>query len=113
MDVARDLLLVIHLLAMGALFGGALVQLRDSVLVVNSAMLYGILTQVVTGLLLVGVLEGQDEPVNHAKMGVKLAVALVIAVLCWVNRSRERIPGGIFNAILLLTVTNVTVAVLW
>jgi len=81
--------------------------------VVNSAMLYGILTQVVTGLLLVGVLEGQDEPVNHAKMGVKLAVALVIAVLCWVNRSRERIPGGIFNAILLLTVTNVTVAVLW
>lgn len=113
MDLVRNLLLVIHLLAMASLFGGALVQIRDSVQVVNSAMLYGILTQVVTGLLLVGVLEGQDEPVNHAKMGVKLAVALVIALLCWANRSRERVPGGIFNAILLLTVTNVVVAVFW
>jgi hypothetical protein len=104
---------VIHLLGMGALFGGALVQLRDEVVVVNSAMLNGILVQVVTGILLVGVLEGQDEPVNHTKIAVKLAVALIIALLCWANRSRARMPRGIFNAILLLTVGNVAIAVLW
>lgn len=98
---------------MGALFGGALVQIRDQVLVVNSAMLNGIYTQVVTGLLLVGVLEGQGEPVNHAKIGVKLAVALVIALLCWTNRSRERVPRGVFSAILLLTVSDVAIAVFW
>ena len=113
MDHVRDVLLVLHLLGMGALFGGALVQLRDHILVVNSAMLYGALTQVVTGLLLVGVLEGQDEPVAHGKTAVKLAVALVIALLCWANRSRESIPRGIFNAVLLLTVGNVAVAVIW
>lgn len=98
---------------MGALFGGALVQIRDQVLVVNSAMLNGIYTQVVTGLLLVGVLEGQGEPVNHAKIGVKLAVALVIALLCWTNRGRERVPRGVFSAILLLTVSDVAIAVFW
>lgn len=113
MDLVRDVLLVIHLLGMGALFGGALVQLRDHEVVVNSAMLNGALTQVVSGLLLVGVLEGQDESVDHTKLAVKLAVALVVAVLCWANRSRERLPRGIFLAILLLTVTNVVVAVLW
>jgi hypothetical protein len=86
MDFLRDLLLFIHLLGMAALFGGALVQLRDADHVVNSAMLYGALTQVVSGLLLVGVIEGQDDPIDHTKIGVKLGVALVIAVLCWINR---------------------------
>lgn len=113
MDVVRDLLLVLHLLGMSALFGGALVQFRDSERVVNSTMLYGIGTQVVTGLLLVGVLEGQDEPVNHPKTAVKLAVALLVAVLCWANRRRDPVPAGIYYAILLLTVANVTIAVLW
>lgn len=113
MDAVRNVLLVLHLLGMGALFGGALVQIRDAELVVNSAMLSGVVTQVVTGLLLVGVLEGLDEPPDRTKMGVKLAVALVIAVLCWANRSRERLPGGVFIAILLLTISNVAVAVLW
>ncbi len=113
MDLAHKLLLVVHLLGMAALFGGAFVQLRDEVKVVNSAMLYGALTQVVSGLLLVGVIEGQNEPLDHAKVGVKLAVALVVAVLCWVNRAKERIPAGLFNGILLLTVANVVIAVFW
>ncbi|MDX6307752.1 MAG: hypothetical protein QOI06_798 [Nocardioidaceae bacterium] len=113
MDVLRNLLLVVHLLGFAALFGGAIVQLRDEVKVVNSAMLLGALTQVVTGLLLVGVLEGQSAEVNHAKVGVKLAVGLVVAVLCWANRSKERVPGGLFYGLVLLTVVNVAVAVFW
>jgi hypothetical protein len=112
-DVLRNLLLVVHLLGFAALFGGAIVQLRDEVKVVNSAMLLGALTQVVTGLLLVGVLEGQSAEVNHAKVGVKLAVGLVVAVLCWANRSKERVPGGLFYGLVLLTVVNVAVAVFW
>jgi hypothetical protein len=112
-DVLEKILLVVHLLGFAALFGGAFVQFRDDVKVVNSAMLYGVMTQVVSGLLLVGVLEGQDESVNHAKVGVKLAVALVVAVLCWANRSKERVPGGLFNGILLLTAANVVIAVFW
>jgi hypothetical protein len=112
-DFLEKLLLVVHLLGMAALFGGAFVQLRDEVKVVNSAMLYGILTQVVSGILLVGVLEGQDEDVDHAKIGVKLAVALVIGVLCWANRAKESLPAGLFYGIVLLTVGNVVIAVFW
>ena len=113
MDVLRNLLLVVHLLGFAALFGGAIVQLRDEVKVVNSAMLFGALTQVVTGLLLVGVLEGQNAEVNHAQVGVKLGVGLVVAVLCWANRSKERVPGGLFYGMVLLTVGNVAIAVFW
>jgi Na+-translocating ferredoxin:NAD+ oxidoreductase RnfD subunit len=112
-DFLRDALLVLHLVGFGALFGGALVQLRDDVKVVNSAMLQGALTQVVSGVLLVGVIEAAGDSVNNAKIGVKLAVGLVVAVLCWVNRRKESVPGGLFLAILLLTLGNVVVAVFW
>ena len=113
MDFIRDALLFVHLLGMASLLGGALVQVRDTDHVVNSAMLHGALTQVVSGLLLVGVIEGQDEDLDHAKIGVKLAIGLVVAVLCWINRRKDVVPPGLFMGILLLTVTNVAIAVFW
>ena len=113
MDVVRDALLFIHLVGFAALFGGAFVQIRDDVKVVNAAMLHGSLTQVVSGLLLVGVIEGLDEPVNNTKVAVKLAVALVIAVLCWVNRRKLHVPSGLFTGVMLFTLANVGIAVFW
>jgi hypothetical protein len=112
-DLLRDLLLFIHLLGFASLFGGAFVQVRDDVKVVNSAMLHGALIQVLTGLLLVGVIEGQAAPLDNIQVAVKLGVALVVAVLCWVNRRKVGIPGGLFGAIWLLTTANVGVAVFW
>jgi hypothetical protein len=113
MDFVRDLLVFIHLLGMASLLGGALVQMPDRDHVVNSAMLHGALTQVVSGLLLVGVIEGQDENLDHTKIAVKLGIGLVVAVLCWINRSKPVIPPGLFMGITLLTVANVAVAVFW
>ena len=113
MDLLQKALLVIHFVGFGALFGGAAAQLRDQVRVVNAGMLLGALTQVVSGVLLVGVIEGQGDDVNQAKIGVKLAVALVIAVLCWINRRKDSVPNGLYFAIVLLTLANVVIAVLW
>lgn len=113
MKTAQDVLVVLHLLGFAALFGGAIVQVRDRVRVVNVAMLYGAGAQIVTGLLLVGVLENLDEPVNHAKILVKLLIALAVVVLCWENRARPRVPAGLFTVIWVLTLANVCVAVFW
>lgn len=113
MDVLRDALVFVHLVGFGLLFGGAAVQLRDEVHVVNSAMLYGALTQVVSGLLLVGVIEGQDDPLDQTKVAVKFAIALIVAVLCWINRRKPDVPVGLFGGIVLLTLANVGVAVFW
>lgn len=113
MDLLRQSLLLIHLLGFAALVGGALGQARDEFRVVNAAMLYGALIQVVSGLLLVGVIEGADDPIDNTKMAIKLAVALVVAVLCWVNRRKDTVPTGLFGAITLLAVGNAAVAVFW
>jgi lysylphosphatidylglycerol synthetase-like protein (DUF2156 family) len=111
--LARDILLFFHLVGFAALLGGAVVQLGDRVKVVNAAMLRGALTVVVSGLALVGVLEGLDDPVDRPKVVAKFAVALVIGLLCWANRSRSRVPRGLFGAIVLLILGDLAISVPW
>jgi hypothetical protein len=117
MEVAYELLLVLHFLGMASLVGGWLVQLRArGERYVNSAMVHGVLTQLVTGVLLVGLAEGVDSlerELDMAKMGVKLLVALVVAVLCWANRRRPTLPDGLYLLIGLMSIANVVVAVFW
>jgi len=113
METLRLVLLLIHLLGFAALFGGLLVQAREPERKVNAAMRDGAGTAVLAGLLLVGVLESGDDAVNHAKVGVKLVIGLVILALVMVNVRKPRIPNGLYYGLLALTVANVAVAVFW
>jgi Tfp pilus assembly protein PilN len=113
MDLAQDALLFLHLLGMAALVGGGLVQVRASERSVNAAMLHGSLTQVVTGLALVGVLEAEEAEVDNAKIAVKFALAMVIALLVFVNRKKSTVPDGLYFGLLGLSVLTVGVAVFW
>ncbi|CUR59243.1 putative integral membrane protein [metagenome] len=113
METVRLVLLLVHILGFAALFGGLVVQAREPEKRINGAIRDGAGTAFVAGLLLVGVLEAGDESVDHAKIGVKLVVALVILVLVMVNLRKPRIPDGLYYGLLLLTVANIAVAVFW
>ncbi|MXG89441.1 hypothetical protein [Nocardioides flavescens] len=113
METVRLVLLFAHLLGWAALFGGLLAQAREPYKRVNAAMRDGVGTAFVTGLLMVGVLEAGDEPVNHAKIAVKLVIGLVLLVLVMANVRKERIPQGLWAGLMLLTALNVAVAVFW
>jgi hypothetical protein len=113
MEILEHVLVFLHFIGWAALFGGLVVQLREPVRSVNTAMRDGIGLAFLTGLLVVGVLEGGDETVNHAKVGVKFAVALVILVLVMANMRKERIPNGLYFGLLGLTLGNMAVAIFW
>ena len=113
METLRLVLLTLHLLGFAALFGGLLAQLREPEKSVNALMRDGIGTAFLAGLLLVGVLEAGDGPVDRTKIGVKFGVGLVVLVLVMANVRKPRIPAGLFWALLALTVGNVAVAVFW
>jgi peptidoglycan/LPS O-acetylase OafA/YrhL len=113
MEIMQNVVLLAHFMGWAALFGGMLVQARHEEKLVNGPMRDGIGTAVVAGLALVGFLEAGDDAVDHAKVGVKLAVGLVILILVMANLRKPRIPDNLFWTILGLTVVNMAVAVLW
>lgn len=113
MDFLEHTLVVLHFIGLASLLGGFLVQIKTSPRVVNNAMVHGIITQLVTGVLLVGIAESGDEAVDHAKIGVKLAVAVVVAVLVFANRRRDALTTAAWGLIGGLTIANIVVAVFW
>ncbi len=112
METLRLVLLLIHILGYSALIGGLLVQARTPEKVVNAAMRDGVGTAFLAGLLLVGVLEAADGPVDHAKIAVKFGIGLLLLVLVMANQRKANIPTGLWAGLLLLSVANVAVAVL-
>ncbi len=116
MSWLENALLVLHFVGLASLLGGFLVQMSATTRVVNPAMFHGALTQLVTGLGLVGVLEAMNEPahpVNNTKVGVKLVVLLVILGLILANRKKDAVSTGVWGAIGGLTLANVIIAVFW
>ena len=113
MELARLVLLFVHVLGFAALLGGLLAQAREPEKRVNGAMRDGAGTAFLAGLLLVGVLEAGDGDVDRVKIGVKFAVGLVILVLVMANARKPRIPQGLWVGLILLTVANIAVAVFW
>lgn len=113
MEVVKHLFVLIHLLGFAAIFAGAVTQFGASAPKINRFIMDGAWTQLLTGLILVGLNEMGPDPVNHAKVGVKLVVLLVIVVLAFINRKKPSISKGLLGGIFGLTVLNAAVAVLW
>lgn len=115
MTTLINIVLVIHLLGFGALFGGLLCQVRQPHKHVNQLMRDGSGTAVVAGLVLFGLVGVHDHPGPewHWKMAVKLVVGLVILGLVMMNLRKESLNQTVYLTILGLTVANVCVAAIW
>lgn len=113
MDILYNVFVLLHLIGFAALFGGAFIQMKAPKRVVNAAMFHGALTQIVSGVVLLGLQEMGDGDVNHAKLGVKFAVLVVITLLVLMNRRKTSVPNGAFWAIFGLTLVNAALAVFW
>jgi hypothetical protein len=113
MQIAHQILLLLHLTGFAALFGGFPVQIRSKEPEVNASMLNGSFLILLTGLALVTMEELGQDPVNHITIGVKLLMSAVIVVLVAKNRKFASIPRGLWGLIGVLTIANAAVAVLW
>jgi len=113
MDTVHLILLILHGLGILALLVGLLAQVARPEKKVNGLMRDGSGTAFLAGLFLVGVLEAGDETVNTAKIAVKFTIGLVILVLVMANLRKERIPAGLYWGLLVLTIANIGIALLW
>lgn len=120
MDFVYSLILILHFIGLASVVGGFLVQMKSPQKGVNPAMLHGALTQLVTGLLLVGLPEmGVALPYegweswDHAKIAVKLVFTIAITVLAFIGRKKPLPQTGLWGAIGVLSIANIVIAVLW
>lgn len=116
MDVLIHLFVGLHIIGIAALLGGFLTQLKAmgrGAARFAPAMLHGALTMLVTGVVLIGLNQAQDYSVDNVKIGVKLAVLIVVLGLVYVKRDDETVDKSLFGLVGLLTVANIFIAVLW
>lgn len=116
MDVLTHLFVGLHIIGIAALLGGVLTQLPplghgDTRIV--PAMLYGALTMLVTGIVLVGLTQAQHIHLNPIKIGLKVAVLVVILGVVYVKRDDETVDKSVVATVGGLTAVNIFIAVLW
>ncbi len=127
MDVLTHLFVGLHIIGIAALLGGVLTQMmgggtshavkavgegRGEARIVP-AMLHGALTMLVTGIALVGLNQAQHHHLNTIKIGLKVALLVVILGLVYVKRDEETVGKGVIATVGGLTTANVFIAVLW
>ncbi|MFH9601994.1 hypothetical protein ACH4MK_15120 [Streptomyces rochei] len=116
MDVLIHVFVGLHIIGIASLLGGFLTQMKamgQGTARFVPAMLHGALTMLVTGVVLVGLNQADDQSVDNIKIGVKLASLIVILGLVYVKRDDEKVEKPLFGLVGLLTVANVFIAVLW
>ena len=114
MDVLVNVFVVLHLLGMAAIIGSALFVARGTV---TPALVWGARAQLLTGIILVGLVQANDEEPNNMKIGVKLLVAIAVVACAEIAAAKERKGQGARPQLVLaagvLALVNVLVAVLW
>lgn len=117
MDVVYNLIVVLHFVGLAMLLGAFLVQLNSKEKTVTRWMFDGAMTQLLTGLIMVGMISsgamGDEEKadLDHVKIGIKLVIVIIIAVLAVIGRRKPAPQVGMWLAIGLLTLANVVIAV--
>jgi amino acid transporter len=114
MEFVYNLFLVLHFIGLAMLLGGWFVQMSSADKGVNRTMLEGALLQLITGLVLVGMLSAgamEGEEPNNTVVGIKFLVLIVITVLALIGRRRQPPQVALWAIIGALTVVNIVVAV--
>ena len=115
MTFLTAILVFLHVLGAAAIFGGWLANFKTPT--VNIWQWYGSIAQLVTGLLLVGMLEMRDLEVNNIKIGVKLLLAIGVFVAALLGRKKIKngleVPAGLAHGTGGTALIAIAVATLW
>jgi len=114
MGIVYNLIVVLHLLGMATILCGVVAHHVGAAPGLTIA-LGGAVTQVLTGLALVGIASAKlvDTDVNNTKIAVKLLVALAVLVLVFLVRRKKNPSTGAVHSVAALTIANVVVAAMW
>lgn len=116
MEILRHIVVFIHLTGFAVLFGAWAAQAWGGKRQITALMNVGLVIAAVAGLVLAAPW-GIEYDLDYVKLGVKLAILLIIGALMGIGQARGRrtgsVPSPLFWSIGVLTLANAAIAVIW
>ena len=119
MNLAYEVLVVLHFIGMAGLLGGLLVGVGEKPLQIKVASLHSGLLVLLAGIFLIivnAMQHAKDESVellDHSKLGIKLLFVIAILVLGFLNVKKSEVKRSTYMTIFTLALANVLIAVFW
>lgn len=108
-DIAQTVFVLLHIAGFAGLVAAGVLALMDKASAKGAAF-HSALLQLVSGLVLVGLMYASDEEPNNTKLGVKLLVLLVILGLAAANRKKPELNKATYVVIAVLAMVNAAIA---
>jgi hypothetical protein len=116
MEILRHLVVLVHLVGFAVLFGSWVVEAAARRIRFTRVMSWGLAIAGLAGLVLAAPW-GLDGELDYVKLGVKLAILVVIGALLGIGSARQRrsesLPPVMFWLVGILTLGNAAIALLW
>ena len=115
MNIVYNVMVFLHIIGAAMIVGIWIGQMRKPT--VHPRQFDGAALQLITGIIMMGLIPALDRDANYAKLGVKLVIALVVVVLAFIGRRKykkdEPVSKGLAHSVGGLALLNVAIATLW
>jgi hypothetical protein len=115
MVILYNILVFLHIVGAAMIVGIWIGNMKKPT--VHPRQFDGAALQVITGVIMMGLIPAMDLDANYIKLGIKLVIALVVLVLAFIGRRKykagEPISAGLAHSVGGLALLNVAIATLW
>ena len=115
MEILYNIFVFLHVVGAAMIVGIWIGNMKKPT--VHPRQFDGAMLQLITGVIMMGLIPALDMDANYVKLGIKLVIALVVGVLAFIGRRKykanEPISTGLAHAVGGLALLNIALATLW
>ena len=115
MNIVYDIMVFLHIVGAAMIVGIWIGNMKKPT--VHPRQFDGAALQLLTGIVMMGLIPALGKDVIYVKLGVKIAIALVVAVLAFIGSRKykrgEPVSKGLAHSVGGLALLNVAIATLW
>ena len=115
MNIVYNIMVFLHIVGAAMIVGIWIANMKKPT--VHPRQFDGAALQLLTGIVMMGLIPALDMDANYAKLGIKFAVALAVGVLAFIGRRKykkdEPVSVGLAHAVGGLALLNIGIATLW
>ena len=115
MEILYSIFVFLHIVGAAMIVGIWIGNMKKPT--VHPRQFDGAMLQLITGVIMMGLIPALDMDANYVKLGIKLVIALVVGVLAFIGRrkykAKEPISTGLAHAVGGLALLNIALATLW